>query len=140
MRSSRWHAHGNVYLVTDDGPLVPDRVRAEVGDADGIVEVLDADRDRLEITIWNPDGSRAEMSGNGTRIAARWLSEQTGARVVAVHVGPRTVRATMLAEPLVEHVIEALRRRGAHVASGAFGAHMQVALVNDGPVTLILET
>ena len=40
MRSSRWQAQGNVYLVTDDGPLTPDGVRSEVGDADGILEVF----------------------------------------------------------------------------------------------------
>ena len=38
--------------------------------------------DWLEIAIWNPDGSLAEMSGNGTRIAARWLAERTGATEV----------------------------------------------------------
>ncbi len=44
-----------------------------------------------------------------------------------------------VAEPLVEHVIATLRARGAHVETGSFGADMQVALVNDGPVTLLLE-
>ncbi|KWW98017.1 D-tyrosyl-tRNA(Tyr) deacylase [Carbonactinospora thermoautotrophica] len=44
-----------------------------------------------------------------------------------------------VAEPLVNAVVEALRRRGAHVETGQFGAHMLVSLVNDGPVTLILE-
>ena len=44
-----------------------------------------------------------------------------------------------VAEPLVEGVVQALRARGAHVETGVFGAHMQVALVNDGPVTLLLE-
>jgi D-aminoacyl-tRNA deacylase len=43
------------------------------------------------------------------------------------------------AEPLVEAVVAALRRRGAEVATGRFRADMQVALVNDGPVTLLLE-
>lgn len=43
------------------------------------------------------------------------------------------------AEPLVEVVVEALRDLGATVATGRFGAHMEVALVNDGPVTLLLE-
>ena len=63
MRSSRWNAQGNVYLVTDDGPLTPERARAAVGDADGILDVLATGDDWLEIAIWNPDGSRAEMSG-----------------------------------------------------------------------------
>ena len=44
-----------------------------------------------------------------------------------------------VAEPLVDHVVAVLRERGAHVETGRFGADMQVALVNDGPVTLILE-
>ena len=42
------------------------------------------------------------MSGNGTRIAARWLAEATGADVVTIHVGPRTVVARMLADGQVE--------------------------------------
>ena len=75
---------------------------AHVGDADGILEVLGAGDDWLEIAIWNPDGSRAEMSGNGTRIAARWHAERTGAREVSVRVGPLTVRARMLQGGLVE--------------------------------------
>jgi D-aminoacyl-tRNA deacylase len=45
-----------------------------------------------------------------------------------------------IAEPLVAEVIAELRRRGATVETGRFGAHMQVHLVNDGPVTLLLET
>ncbi len=44
-----------------------------------------------------------------------------------------------VAEPLVTVFAEALRGRGAHVETGRFGAYMQVSLVNDGPVTLILE-
>jgi diaminopimelate epimerase len=101
MRSVRWHAQGNVYLVTEDR-LTPELVRETVGDADGFIEVLSAGRDRLEITIWNADGSVAEMSGNGTRIAARWLSAQTGAGDVLVQVGDRQVRARMLEPPYVE--------------------------------------
>ena len=42
------------------------------------------------------------MSGNGTRIAARWLAERTGAAHVTVHVGEREVLTTMLGGPLVE--------------------------------------
>ena len=43
------------------------------------------------------------------------------------------------AAPLVETLVEALRRRGFEVATGRFRAHMEVALVNDGPVTLIAD-
>ncbi|AUH68204.1 MULTISPECIES: D-aminoacyl-tRNA deacylase [Gordonia] len=44
-----------------------------------------------------------------------------------------------VAEPLVDEVVDALRALGATVETGRFGAHMHVDLVNDGPVTLILD-
>jgi D-tyrosyl-tRNA(Tyr) deacylase len=44
-----------------------------------------------------------------------------------------------VAEPLVTTVVDELRRLGARVETGVFGADMKVALVNDGPVTIILE-
>jgi D-aminoacyl-tRNA deacylase len=44
-----------------------------------------------------------------------------------------------VAEPLVEAVVAELRTLGAHVETGAFGADMKVSLINDGPVTIILE-
>lgn len=44
-----------------------------------------------------------------------------------------------VAEPLVDAVVEALRARGLTVATGVFGADMAVELVNDGPVTILLE-
>lgn len=43
------------------------------------------------------------------------------------------------AEPLVEELAARLRELGFRVATGSFGAHMRVELVNDGPVTLILD-
>ena len=44
-----------------------------------------------------------------------------------------------VAEPLVEAVVSSLRGLGADVQTGIFGADMKVSLVNDGPVTIILE-
>jgi len=44
-----------------------------------------------------------------------------------------------VAEPLIDEVVAELRRRDIEVATGQFGADMAVALVNDGPVTLIVE-
>lgn len=43
-------------------------------------------------------------------------------------------------EPLVDAFAAALRARGATVATGEFGAHMAVSLVNDGPVTLVIDS
>ena len=106
MRSSTWHAHGNVYLLVEraglEAPLTDAAVRRLVGDADGIVEVVSAGEDDAEVVIWNPDGSTAELSGNGTRIAARWLAERTGAETVRIRVGAREVAARMLGGAEVE--------------------------------------
>jgi D-tyrosyl-tRNA(Tyr) deacylase len=44
-----------------------------------------------------------------------------------------------VAEPLVEAVVAELRARGATVGRGVFGADMKVALVNDGPITLVID-
>jgi D-tyrosyl-tRNA(Tyr) deacylase len=44
-----------------------------------------------------------------------------------------------VAEPLVDAVVQALRDLGARVETGVFGAQMQVSLVNDGPVTLVMD-
>lgn len=85
MTSSRWQAHGNAYLVVDSDEVVIDPT------SDGSLMVDRVDGDDLYITILNTDGSVAEMSGNGTRIAAAWLMERNGSEVVRVHVGPRVV-------------------------------------------------
>ena len=53
--------------------------------------MLSVEGDDLTIGIVNPDGSRAEMSGNGTRIAGAWLMRRTGSAQARVHVGLRTV-------------------------------------------------
>jgi D-aminoacyl-tRNA deacylase len=45
-----------------------------------------------------------------------------------------------VAEPLVDTLVEELRSRGCTVATGVFGARMQVSSVNEGPMTLLLET
>ena len=45
-----------------------------------------------------------------------------------------------LAEPLYQHVAALLRERGLGVEMGVFGAHMDVRLVNDGPVTILLDS
>jgi D-aminoacyl-tRNA deacylase len=44
-----------------------------------------------------------------------------------------------VAEPLVNAVVQALRDLGARVPTGVFGAEMKVSLVNDGPVTIIID-
>jgi diaminopimelate epimerase len=100
----KWHGLGNDYLVVERdalaAPLEPALVRRlcdchfGVG-SDGVLEVTAVDGPRAEVVIWNPDGSTAELSGNGTRIAARWLARRTGVPDVRIAVGPREVVARM---------------------------------------------
>ena len=104
MRFSKWQALGNTYVLAEPGErrLTPQRARELAADSDGVVEVLDASADEAHVVIWNPDGSTAELSGNGTRIAARWLASRTGAESVRIRVGEREVVARLLTGGLVE--------------------------------------
>ena len=114
MKLSKWHGLGNDYLLVERGelpvPLTPDRVKRicdyhfGVG-SDGILEVVSADGDQADVVIWNPDGSMAELSGNGTRIAARWLARRSGEDEVRILVGPRLVVARMHGERDVEQAM-----------------------------------
>jgi diaminopimelate epimerase len=103
MRSSKWSAHGNIYLLVEDERLTPERAHelSAQHETDGVLEVVSAEGVEAEIVIWNPDGSRAELSGNGTRIAARWLADRSGAGEVRIRVGQRVTRARISGE-LVE--------------------------------------
>lgn len=104
MRFSKWHGLGNDYLLVEraeiGAPLSPALVirlcdyHFGIG-SDGVLEVVSVAGDCAEVVIWNPDGSTAELSGNGTRIAARWLSRRAGVGTVRIVVGPREVLARM---------------------------------------------
>ena len=101
MRFEKWHALGNAYLLVqqpDAGTLDPTRVRrlcdVDTGiGSDGLLEVTDRDAGRAVVRIWNPDGSTAELSGNGTRIAAAWLLRESGLPEVEIETESRLVRA-----------------------------------------------
>ena len=103
MRSSKWSAHGNIYLLVEDERLTPERARelSAQHQTDGVLEVMSVEGVEAEIVIWNPDGSRAELSGNGTRIAARWLADRSGAGEMRIRVGQRVTHARISGE-LVE--------------------------------------
>ena len=104
MQFSKWHALGNSYLVVeqpDAGQLTPSRVHrlcsVETGiGSDGDLEVVSQGEASATVVIWNPDGSTAEMSGNGVRIAARWLAAESGTTEVTIETAGRVVAARML--------------------------------------------
>ena len=95
MRLVRYHGLGNDYLVLDAGPTpTPALVRAicdrhhGVG-SDGLLVPEPTTEADFGLAIYNPDGSRAEKSGNGLRIFARWLVEHRGApSAFTVSTGP----------------------------------------------------
>ncbi len=104
MQFSKWHALGNSYLLVERDevgrqldPELARRlcdVRYGVG-SDGVLEVVAVDGAEAEIVIWNPDGSVAEFSGNGSRIAAAWLARRTGADRVSISVSGRAYAAAL---------------------------------------------
>jgi D-tyrosyl-tRNA(Tyr) deacylase len=90
-----------------------------------------------ELRILDGERSAAEVGAPLLVISQFTLYADTrkGRRPSWSAAAPRPV-----AEPLVDALVAALRARGAQVQTGVFGAQMAVALVNDGPVTLILDT
>jgi len=103
MRFSKWHALGNAYLLVERAegtPLLDPETARRLCDphtgigSDGVLEVA-PDGSAAEVTVWNPDGSQAEFSGNGARIAAAWLAARAGVSDVALRFGGRQVAATV---------------------------------------------
>jgi diaminopimelate epimerase len=111
MKLSKWQALGNDYLLVEQAELTqqltPDTVRRlcdyhyGVG-SDGLLEVTSVEGARAELRIWNPDGTTAELSGNGARIAAAWLARRTATRDVVLRVGARELEAHVHADGNVE--------------------------------------
>jgi D-aminoacyl-tRNA deacylase len=97
---------------------------------------------RLADKVWNLRilaGERSCAQENAPILAVSqftlYADTRKGRRPSWNVAAPREV-----SEPLVEDFVAALRRLGAEVATGVFGAEMLVSLVNDGPVTLVLDS
>jgi D-aminoacyl-tRNA deacylase len=102
----------------------------------------EADAVRLADKVWSLRILRDERSAEQEAAPLLVVSQFTlyadtrkGRRPSWNAAAPRPV-----SEPLVDAFVAALSARGAHVETGVFGADMQVALVNDGPVTLLLDS
>ena len=116
MRFEKWHALGNAYLLVeqpDAGELSAARVRrlcdVDTGiGSDGLLEVTGRDAARAVVRIWNPDGSTAELSGNGTRIAAAWMLRESGLPEVEIETESKLVRAAPGAPDLVRQELGAV--------------------------------
>jgi diaminopimelate epimerase len=102
MRIAKWQALGNHFLTCEEPPwpITPARARllcdAALGlGADGVLE-LTLGEDDVTVVVHNRDGSIAEISGNGTRIAAAYAAERLGSGELRVHTGAGTGAATVL--------------------------------------------
>lgn len=132
--------------VTVEGEVVGEIERGllvllGIGAEDGPADVAAMAGKIANLRIFPDDQGRFNRSLLDTGGAALVVSQFTlyadtrkGRRPSFVHAAPPE-----LAAPLVEQLADALRSLGATVALGRFGAKMQVALVNDGPVTIWLD-
>jgi D-tyrosyl-tRNA(Tyr) deacylase len=130
--------------VTVDGATVGEIGRGllalvGVGHTDDVPRARAMARKIHELRIFpGPDGevSAAELQLPVLVVSQFTLYADTrkGRRPSWQDAAPATV-----ARPLVEEVVAELRRRGCTVATGLFGARMQVTSLNDGPMTLLLE-
>lgn len=90
-----WDAAGNRYVVVegvDVSAEVAQRLSREHA-TDGVLEALSVDGAFAVFRVWNPDGSTAELSGNGARIAAGWLARRSGRQEVRLRIGERDLTA-----------------------------------------------
>jgi diaminopimelate epimerase len=111
MRFEKWQALGNDYVIVEGAglpePLTPERIRAlcdrhtGIG-ADGILELLAPDEPGFvaRLRIYNPDGSEAELSGNGAREAILYLRRRgwTDQRQFSIQTIAGEIRPTILSE------------------------------------------
>jgi len=98
--------------------------------------------DRLADKLWNlrilDDERSCAEAGAPLLVVSQftlYADVRKGRRPSWSDASPRTH-----SEPLVAALVDALRRRGASVETGEFGAHMHVTLTNDGPVTLVIDS
>ena len=108
------------------------------GDTDGDAEALAGKIARLR--IFANEAGRFDRSLLETAAAALVVSQFTLLGDTGKGNRPSFAAAAGadVAEPLVQRFCAALRELGVPVSTGQFGAHMEVELVNDGPVTIVL--
>jgi len=104
MRFEKWQAAGNAYLVMERGELAhaltPARVtricHPDLGaGSDGILVLGTVSPGHVRVQILNPDGSEAEFSGNGSRIAAGYVAGRDGRTEVVLETLKGTVTAVV---------------------------------------------
>ncbi len=127
-------------VVGEIGPGVLALVAATHHDGD--IDVATMARKIAELRILADDTSIQEHVGEDAPPAVLIVSQFTLYGTTKKGRRPSWSAASPgpIAEPMVDAVAQALRNRGIAVATGIFGAQMNVALINDGPFTLIVDT
>lgn len=109
-----------------------------VAPTDGDQDVATIVRKIADLKIMRDDVAVTDVAGAGVLVVSQftlYADTRKGRRPSWSGAAPGPV-----AEPMVQAVVEGLRARGIAVATGVFGAMMQVESVNDGPMTILLET
>ncbi len=125
---------GEVVGAFDEPGLV---VLVGVTDGDGPAQVEYLARKVADLRIMRHERSAAEVGAPVLVVSqfTLYADVRKGRRPTWNAAAPGPV-----AQPLVDAVVEALRGHGLQVQTGVFGADMAVELVNDGPVTILLES
>jgi D-aminoacyl-tRNA deacylase len=113
-------------VAVDDDEAVAERLAAKIAR----LRVFENEDGRFDLSI-------LDVGGEALAVSQFTLIADTGKGNRPSFTG--AARAEV-AEPLYARFCEALEREGVRVARGVFGARMEVSLVNDGPVTIVLDT
>ena len=142
-----------VQRVRDAAVVIAGATVAEIGP--GVVVLLgvasgdsEADAERLagkiaRLRIFESDEGRFDRSlldvGGEALVVSQFTLIADSKRQKGTRPDFSKAARAEVAEPLYECFIEALRAEGVSVQTGVFGARMELALVNDGPVTIVLD-
>lgn len=113
-----------------------------IGRGDGPMQIDQIAKKIIELRMFDDASGKPNISVVDSGGAVLLVSQFTlyadtsrGRRPGYAHAAPPAV-----AEPLCATMVDTLRRAGVTVATGVFGAEMQVSLINDGPYTIILDS
>ncbi|MFP6617397.1 MAG: D-aminoacyl-tRNA deacylase [Candidatus Hydrogenedentota bacterium] len=141
-----------IQRVTESSVKVEGEIVGEIGPGLMVLLGIEEDDSEKEVTtlvkkitdlrIFNDENGKFNLSLTDTGGSVLVISQFTLLGDCRKGRRPSFIKSARpeTAVPLYESVIEGLRKAGVEVASGVFGAHMDVHLINDGPVTLLIDT